>query len=115
MSAGQAALMSFPQVDPAAGKHCPVLLIARALGPYEDWLVCMLSTNLRQALPDFDEIIDSDADDFRQSGLKTSSMIRVARLAVVSADTLVGAIGRVDGGRLRRIQETLADWIRGVA
>ena len=112
---GQVVLMSFPQVDLSPGKRRPVLLVAQVPGPYEDWLVCMLSTNLQQALPGFDEIVGSDANDFRKSGLRVPSAIRIARLAVVSVDTLVGTIGEIDDVRLRRIQETLADWIQGVA
>jgi mRNA interferase MazF len=110
---GQVALMSFPQVDLAPGKRRPVLLVVRVPGPYEDWLVCMFSTNLQQALPDFDEVIGSDANDFHKSGLRVPSAIRVARLAMVSADLLVGTIGEIDDARLRRIQQTLACWIRG--
>ncbi|GAG22461.1 unnamed protein product, partial [marine sediment metagenome] len=85
---GQVALMSFPQVDLALGKPRPVLLVAPVPGPYDDWLVCMFSTKLQQALRGFDEVIDSDASDFHSSGLKVPSVIRVARLAVVSADLL---------------------------
>jgi len=109
---GQVALMSFPRVDLAPGKHRPVLLIAPVPGPYEDWLVCMFSTKLQQALRGFDEVIGSDASDFSSSGLKAPSVIRVARLAVVSADTLIGTIGEISNERLHRVQKTLAEWIQ---
>ena len=92
---GQVALMSFPQVDLMPGKRRPVLLIAPVPGPYEDWLVCMFSTKLQQALPCFDEIINSNASDFHSSGLEVPSVIRVARLAVVSADMLKALSGRL--------------------
>lgn len=112
---GQVALVPFPQVDLTPGKPRPVLLLARVLGPYEDWLVCMFSTKLHQAASGFDEVIDTDASDFERSGLKVSSVIRVARLAVVSEDMLVGRIGEIGEERLRRIQSTLAGWILGDA
>ena len=112
---GQVALMPFPQVDLAPGKPRPVLLIAPVPGPYEDWLVCMFSTKLQQALQGFDEIIDSNANDFHSSGLKVPSVIRVARLAVVSADMLIGTIGEISNERLHRVQKTLADWIQNAA
>ncbi|MBC8263000.1 MAG: type II toxin-antitoxin system PemK/MazF family toxin [Anaerolineales bacterium] len=112
---GQVALMSFPQVDLMPGKRRPVLLIAPVPGPYEDWLVCMFSTKLQQALPGFDEIINSNASDFHSSGLEVPSVIRVARLAVVSADMLIGTIGEISDERLHRIQKTLADWIQTAA
>lgn len=86
---GQVALVPFPQVNLTPGKPRPILLLARVPGPYEDWLVCMFSAKLHQAVQGFDEVIDTTASDFEQSGLKVSSVIRVARLAVVSEEVHV--------------------------
>ena len=110
---GQVALMRFPNADLMPGKPRPVLLVAPAPGPHEDWLVCMFSTQLHQAMTGFDEIIDRDASDFRSSGLRMPSVIRVARLAVVSSDLLIGALGEISEERLDRVRRTLADWIGG--
>lgn len=109
---GQAALVPFPRVDLTPGKPRPVLLLARVPGPYDDWLVCMFSTRLHQEVQGFDEVIDADASDFEQSGLKTPSVIRVARLAVVSDEMLLGCIGAIGEERLSRIREKLANWIQ---
>jgi len=87
--AGQVALLRFPSIDLTPGKLRPVLLIAPSPGPYGDWLVCMISTQLRQALEGFDEVIDQNADDFAPSGLKVGSVVRLSRPAVVSIDSLV--------------------------
>jgi mRNA interferase MazF len=108
---GQIALLRFPQVDLSPGKARPVLLIVQAPGRFEDWLVCMLSTQLHQAVPDFDEVLDQSQADFHDSGVKVASVIRVARLAVVSADMLIGATGEVGKERMARIKRTLSDWI----
>ena len=113
--AGQVAVVHFPQVDLTPGKLRPVLLIARVPGSYEDWLVCMFSTKLHQAVPGFDESIGADADDFERSGLKVPSVIRVGRLAVVAEEILVGQIGEIGDDRLRRVQKGLAEWIQGAA
>lgn len=109
---GQVALVSFPRVDLTPGKPRPVLLLARVPSPYDDWLVCMFSTRLHQEVQGFDEVIDADASDFEQSGLKTPSVIRVARLAVLSKDMLLGCIGAIGEERLNRIREKLANWIQ---
>jgi mRNA interferase MazF len=111
--AGQVAIVRFPTVVLAPGKPRPVLLLAPAPGPYDDWLVCMLSTQLQQAVEGFDEVIDPDHSDFQSSGLKVASVIRLARLAVVSEDLLVGAIGEISPERLQRIRQKLAGWIQG--
>jgi mRNA interferase MazF len=108
---GQIALLRFPQADLSSGKLRPVLLIARLPGPYEDWLICMLSTQLHQALPEFDEVLDENQPDFMESGLKIASVIRIGRLAVVSAASLTGTIGSISNQRLRRIKKAIAHWL----
>jgi len=76
--------------------------------------VCMISTQLQQALEGFDEVIDQSQSDFHSSGLRVASVVRVARLAMVSADVLVGAIGEIGPERLQRIRQKLASWIQGI-
>jgi len=50
-------------------------------------------------------------DDFEASGLKVTSVIRVGRLAVVSGEILIGAIGQVSSERLSRVKKHLSDWL----
>lgn len=106
-------LFRFPQADGTAGKLRPALVIRRLPGPYDDWLVCMISSQLRHAIPGFDEVMSEDAPDFDGSGLKAASVIRVARVAVVHRARLLGAIGEVAAERLARIKTSLSSWIRG--
>jgi mRNA interferase MazF len=73
----------------------------------------MLSTRRQQEVPGFDEVIDTDADDFQQSGLKTAIVLRIARLAVVSDEMLLGCIGAISKDRLGRIRRRLANWLEG--
>lgn len=110
-SAGKVALLNLPQVDLVPGKKRPVLILAEIPGQHDDWLVCMISTQLHQAVADFDEIIAMEEEDFLASGLKIDSVIRVGRLAVVSGSLLTGAIGNVGADRLHRIKAKLARWI----
>lgn len=71
----------------------------------------MVSSQLRQEVSGFDEVIrDSDAD-FAQSGLKMASVLRISCLAVVEGAVLMGAVGEVSPERLRRIRARLARWI----
>jgi mRNA interferase MazF len=108
---GQIGLLKFPEVDLIRGKNRPVLLLAKVPGLYEDWLVCMLSSQLQQGLKDFDEIIQQNDEDFQESGLKVPSVIRIGRLAVVSLDLLIGSLGSISEDRLLRIKKKLADWM----
>ena len=112
-SPGQIALLRFPQADLVPGKLRTVLLISRLPGRYEDWLVCMVSSQLRNEVSGFDEVIREADQDFARSGLKVPSVLRISRLAVVASGVLVGATGEISPERLRRIRARLAQWVGG--
>ena len=111
--AGQVVVFRFPQTDLEEGKLRPALLLGKLPGNYDDWLICMISSQTRQYVEGFDEIVRETDNDFRDSGLKITSVIRVGRLAVVSGEILIGAIGQVSRERLRRIKKHLSDWLSG--
>ncbi len=108
---GQIILFSFPQTNLVSGKARPALLLGKLPGPYGDWLICMISSQTHQYIKDFDEIVDTSKPDFANSGLKTSSVIRVGRLAVVEESILLGAVGEIDAERLKRIKKNLSGWL----
>jgi mRNA interferase MazF len=91
---GQVVLFRFPRTDLVEGKLRPALLISEAPGPYDDWLICMISSQLHQQIEGFDELIEEGDSDFQQSGLKKTSVMRI------SPD------------RMQRIRRRLAEWIR---
>jgi mRNA interferase MazF len=109
--AGQIVLFRFPQTDLEAGKLRPALLLSKLPGEYDDWLICMVSSQTHHAVPEFDEIVREEDSDFISSGLKVSSVIRVGRLAVVEGEVLLGAIGQIGPERLVRIKRHLAEWL----
>ena len=113
LQAGQIVLFSFPQTDQVKGEFRPALVLRSVSGPHNDWLICMISTQLHQQLPELDEVVRATDSDFPQTGLKATSLIRVTRLAVVSADLLRGTIGDLAPDRLERIRSRLARWILG--
>ena len=59
------------------------------------------------------QFIKEEDTDFLQSGLKTSSIIRIGRLAVVNKNVLLGSIGNIGLERLASIKKKLSEWIRG--
>ena len=109
---GQVVLFRFPQTDQTAGKLRPALVLRRLPGSHDDWLICMISSQLDQEVRGFDEAVRPGDQDFGNSGLKMASLIRISRLAVVAGGLLLGAVGQVSAGRLSRIRATLAEWIR---
>jgi mRNA interferase MazF len=111
---GQIILFCFPQTDLKDGKIRPALVIRKAPGDYDDWLICMISTRLYQQQTGLDEMITPENTDFKESGLKTESAIRVSRLAVVAKEILLGKLGQISQQRLHRIKEKITKWIMGL-
>lgn len=108
---GQVVLCRFPHTDGSTGKLRPALVVRRLPGRLADWLICPISSNLSQGVRGFDEAIETTDADFPISGLKTASVVRIARLASVEQRFLVGSIGRVAANRLRVIKKRLAEWL----
>ena len=68
--AGQIVLFRFPQADLQEGKLRPALLLGKLPGEHGDWLICMISSQARHYVPEFDEIVSEEDSDFASSGLK---------------------------------------------
>lgn len=109
----QVVLFRFPHTNQTQGKLRPALVIRKVPGPHGDWLICMISSQLSQEVSDFDELISDKDDDFISSGLKQASLIRIARLAVVETNILIGAIKEIGTARLNRIKNKLSEWLLG--
>jgi mRNA interferase MazF len=110
---GQVVLFRFPQTNQTEGKLRPALVIRKLPAGHEDWLICMISSQLSQQVTGFDELISDKDEDFVRSGLKQASVIRIARLAVVHSSILIGAIGEIAPVRLKVIKKNLSDWLLG--
>ena len=57
ISEGQIILFKFPQTDQEKGKLRPALVLRKLPGKFDDWLLCMISSQLHHLLPEIDEKI----------------------------------------------------------
>ena len=80
---------------------------------FDDWLACMVSSQLQQAEPGLDELVMPADADFADSGLKAPSVLRLTRLAVLEGASLIGCIGQINHARLLSIRQRLAAWLTG--
>lgn len=108
MKDGDVIVVSLPQHDGRL-KERPALCLRR-LPPFQDLLVCGISTQLDQLAPELDETITPNDADFRTSGLKEASLIRLGYLAVLPAAKCKGRIGSVSAVRLERLR--LSDFLK---
>ncbi|PSB24751.1 type II toxin-antitoxin system PemK/MazF family toxin [Stenomitos frigidus] len=91
-------------------KNRPAIIL-REMPPYKDLLVCGISTQLHQQVPDFDEIISPSDPDFIASGLKAESLIRLGFLAVLPRRNIIGSIGSISSERHQRLLKILSDYL----
>ena len=106
MQEGAIALATLPQAD-GQRKNRPVVLL-RQLPGYGDWLVCGVSTQLHQRVPDFDELVRPGDAGFDASGLKAASLIRLGFLAAVPARDVLGILGYLRAERHEHLLRRLA-------
>ena len=99
-------LTPVPQADGIV-KNRPALLL-RELPPFGDFLACGISTQLHQAVPEFDEVITKGDPDSVPSGLLADSVIRLGFLAVLPRQKILGSIGEIAGARHARLLRHLS-------
>ncbi len=92
-------------------KNRPAILLRR-LPPFGDWLICGVSTQIHQRVAGFDELIREADPDFRRTGLKASSLIRLGFLAVLPERDLLGVIGTIAPERHQRLLQGLREHLR---
>jgi mRNA interferase MazF len=111
MNPGDIVLIRFPQTDLQAGKLRPALVVAIAPGRHTDLLLALITSHTAQAVPQFDEIIDSSDADYAATGLKVRSAVRLARLATVEPTVINARLGHIALDRLQQIKRRLANWL----
>ena len=109
MKEGDIILAAITQADGKIKKR-PVVAL-REMPPYRDYLVCGISTQLRQEAPGFDEVILPLDTDFAASGLMAPSLIRLGFLSVVPDSQIFGSIGSISGERRCRLLERLSAYL----
>ena len=112
MSPGDVVLVRLPQVGAGAVKLRPALFLTPLSGPYQDGLLCGISTQLHNILPNWDELIQPGDVDFGASGIIQASVIRLSYLRAVTSAEIIGLIGTIDPSRLLRIRQHLSDYLR---
>ena len=103
MKAGDICIHKVMQPDDSH-KIRPVLLL-KAMPFPGDWLVCAISTQLRQEVIGFDEVLQDKDAAFAESGLKSSSVFRLGFLNTVNQKVLPGKIGFLGESMVEALQK----------
>ena len=109
MNEGDIILLPVPQAN-GERKDRPAVFL-REMPPYRDLLVCGVSTQLHQYIKGFDEIISPADADFKSSGLRSKSLIRLGFLAVLPRHRVLGSIGSISVERHKRLLRKLSNYL----
>jgi mRNA interferase MazF len=109
MKEGDVVIVPLPQADGVV-KNRPAVVL-REMPPFQDPLVCGVSTQLRQATKDFDDVVSSSDADFHSSGLKHESLIRLGFLVVIPRTQIAGSIGSISSERHTRLLQRLSKYL----
>ncbi|MEW5938884.1 MAG: type II toxin-antitoxin system PemK/MazF family toxin [Chloroflexota bacterium] len=112
MKPGDVVLVRFPQTDLQVGKLRPALALAIAPGRHADVLLVMITSRSYQAIPNFDEVIETSDKDFPETGLKSRSVLRLSRLVSVETSIVNARLGEISAERLRVVKQRVIDWLR---
>ena len=100
---GDIVLAAFPFTDSSGTKRRPCVVLAAAESP-GDFAVAFVTTGLAARFPRFGVALTPSHPDWKQTRLKSPSVIRVDRLCTLSS--------RVFSGRLGVLSENLQDAVR---
>ncbi len=109
MKEGDVVLTPVPQANGQI-KNRPALFL-REMPPFNDALVCGISTQLHQQVAGFDETLTRQDADFPASGLVADSLFRLGYLALIPRNKLIGSIGTVSATRHKRLLKNLSDYL----
>ena len=110
MRSGDVVRWIFVQGD-GERKMRPAIVLG-AVPPFNDWLVCAVSSQLQSEVKGLDVIIDELHADFRRAGLRTPSVIRVAQLTTLPDKSIQGAIGSISSTTLELLKARLREWLK---
>ena len=107
MKPGEVVLIRL-QTTAGAAKLRPALVLSTLPGPFQNVLICGISTQLNDLQPDWDELVEPSDADFVSSGVHKVSAIRLSYLYAAASREIAGTIGIVDPKRLSRLLTRLA-------
>jgi mRNA interferase MazF len=96
MRPGEIYLAKFPFGDAPGMKLRPVLLLTAPLGTVPEVLVAYISSVVPTQLLPSDLLLDPTVPGFRSTNLKTTSALRLHKLATIHCSSLARFLGVVD-------------------
>lgn len=109
MEEGAIVRIALPQSDGKI-KSRPALLLKR-IEPFNDWLLCSISSKLHNEVKGVDIVIDKEHPDYVASRLKYPGVVRVAHLFTLPEKMIEGTIGNISPQTHKKLLNNLTAYL----
>jgi mRNA interferase MazF len=106
---GKIVLIPFPFTNLTATKLRPALVLFEG---ERDVVVAFISSKVPRELGPTDIIVDETHPDFKLTGLKVASVIRLDKVATISKELVLGEIGEIGVKLKKEINRTISEAYR---
>lgn len=108
MKRGTIILTPFPFTDLTRNKVRPSLVVSSNKRKDSDVIIAFISSVIdSKNLSETDVLLDSKEISFKETGLKTTSIIRTDKLATIDKKIILGELGNIESELLRKVDENL--------
>ena len=107
MKRGTVILTPFPFTDLSKNKVRPALVVSSNKRKDNDIIIAFISSVIDINLSETDILLDSKEVFFKETGLKTSSVIRTDKLATIDKKIILGELGNIDIELIRKVDDHL--------
>lgn len=104
---GAIVLIPFPFTDLSANKVRPALIISKNRNRNDDIVVVFISSIVKGRIFNTDVKIKKDHKNFKKTGLKTDSMIKVDKIATLNKKIIIGELGVLNKQILKEVNKKL--------
>lgn len=107
MKRGTVVLVPFPFTDLSGQKVRPAVVVSRSDRSGRDVLLAFIGSYREQPLSPTDLLIEDSHPDFRRTGLKTRSLVKLDKVVTVESAIVLGELGELSSALLAQVDEKL--------
>ena len=104
MSKGKVVLVPFPFDDLSTAKVRPAVCLTEPVGPQRHVILAFIGSRTPEQLIESDLKIDQEAENFAQTGLKVTSVLRLHRLMTVAQSLIRRELGSLPVEWLKEVE-----------
>ncbi len=107
MKTGTIVLIRFPYTDLTSSKRRPAVVLSQVSLHHSDVIVGFISSVLPTEVSNTDFVLDKSHDDFALTGLKSTSVFKMDKLATLDSSIFTGELGDVSPKTLANLKDCL--------